>query len=241
MNDNYNKISAVVMWLGTNTILKMNVSLFKSSKNSMIPAHTEYEYFSEVHHQNMTSIRLNYDYYLSIENTKVDKDRAYKGFFGIRYPELYLLNFLLSKVCRWFIDTEYNGLYFIKDNTLNVNPTMNVREELATDQCTLIVEPIVMATDTIQKPGVRFIYTKYNNYVDIDSSILFGFTEFLKRCDLFTMSIMLLSYTRNTPLGINKISMNPVQSQVIHKIIDTKGRGIAGRQIGAKKSDIDQL
>ena len=232
------------MQLGNNGCIKINVVMYKKRFNSIEHMYKEYEYYSDDHHQNMVSMSLHYDYFLSVENMFEDKALRSKGFLLMRYPELYIFKTLIDNSIIWFLEERFNDLFFIKDGILQVNKAIRRTCQVAINAMTTVTtEPIVVDTYNKGKmTGIRLTFTSNGHYIDIDIDSLFGLKLFLDRCDLFAMAQNLVNFVNAPKFGTNRVNMNPVQSQVSNvKTINNHGRGLSGRQIGDNKSNIEQL
>ena len=232
------------MQLGSNGCIKINVVMYKKRFNSIEHMYKEYEYYSDDHHQNMVSMSLHYDYFLSVENMFEDKALRSKGFLLMRYPELYIFKTLIDNSIIWFLEERFNDLFFIKDGILQVNKAIRRTCQVAINAMTTVTtEPIVVDTYNKGKmTGIRLTFTSNGHYIDIDIDSLFGLKLFLDRCDLFAMAQNLVNFVNAPKFGTNRVNMNPVQSQVSNvKTINNHGRGLSGRQIGDNKSNIEQL
>ena len=243
MEDNLNKVSSVIMKLGFNGILKINVVLYRKAFNKLESMYKEYEYYAEDHHRSMVSVQLNYDYFLSIENQYEDKEIGGKVFLSMRYGELYIFKTLIDTSIAWFTEERFNNLYFIKDGKLQINRSISTVYNVAINQSTTIsTEPIVI-NDTYKgiTTGIRLVFTSAGHSIDIDTDTLFGFKMFLDTCNPYIMAQNLVNFVSRPTPGTNRINMNPTQSQVNPRIINNFGKGISGRQIGNNKGDISQL
>lgn len=231
------------MRLGLNGVLKINVVMYRKAFNKLEHMYKEYEYYSDEHHQNMLSMQLNYDYFLSIENQYEDKEVGGKGFLSMRYAELYIFKTLIDTSIAWFIEERFNNLFYIKDGKLQINKSIATTYNVAINTSTTISTEPVVINDNYKgtTTGIRLVFTSASHSIDIDTDTLFGFKMFLDNCDMYIMAQNLVNFVNRPKPGTNRMNMNPVQSQVNNKIINNWGKGISGRQIGSNKGDISQL
>ena len=205
----YGKLVDDVYKIGTNTILRMNVILYKTS-----PDGTRYLYHKEVGYKdnNMSSMKIkrSFDYYLSIENFVSDSD-GYKEFIQIRVENIPMIRNVLQQVYGWFTNKKYENLYAINDKHELIMP-MKVRaivlDGLPMGRFISFI-PIIINYNTEydkeiqQSRGVRIFLNSHDRFVDISLNRFLGFYQSIMDINLYNAAQNMLSYFGRPEFGFN--------------------------------------
>lgn len=205
---NYNRLSDDVYLIGNNAILKMNVSLYTSSKDNRYNYHHEYMYKDPKTGEMLISLKRSFDYYLSIENI-----RAPKEFIRIGMPDIMMLISGLKKAVRWFSDKEYEGLFaYDKDNTIVLGKRIPPIEIYPLPmQKYIVLEPIIITmNNNEQQTGVRMYLNSTSNFVDVSVYRFMGFVQVLSSFNLYIAAQNLLNYLGRPEYGANLVNLENI-------------------------------
>jgi hypothetical protein len=225
----YSKISDDIMFLGNNTILKMNVVFnYNTESFGKVSYHREYEYMDQKG-DTQVSMKRTFDYYISIENTK-NINRYTKEFIRIGMSEIRLVRLTLNNIIRWFNDPEFAGLYRMKGNkyilAMKITPISIPNLPMGKS---LIFEPIVYEMGNGETgPGVRIYLSSTTNVIDLPLNRFMGFAQAMDDVNLFMCAQNMLNYLGRPEFGTNMHSF-------IHP--DDAGGVVSrnNRQIGGNK------
>jgi len=210
INTNYEKIVDDLYYMGSNIIVKFNVSLARKkedgSRNSF---HHEFEYTMNkyISTRNLVTIKRQFEYYLSIENIKaIDGQREYI-YIGVQ--DFMQFQQRIIESTKWFTSSEFENLFAKKDDKIimlgKVEP---IDISFNKGNKSIRVEPIILNYEDKTLTGVRFYLCSLDNYVDIDVDRYMGFVYLISTLNMFQSAQIMLNYIGRPEDGTNRMSFN---------------------------------
>ena len=208
-HNQYDKISDDLCYLGSNAILRMNVTLSRYSENyGRTHYHKEFQYNSKNNNDPLITIRRSFDYFLTIENLK-QTDNGEKQYIKIGVNDILLLRDTLRKAIKWFNDKEFENL-FVRSNGKIImygRPDPIYMSGLQM-QKSLIFEPVVISFNEEYDIGVRIYLSSINNYVDLRLNHFMGFVYLIESINLYESAQILINYLQRPEFGTNLFSFS---------------------------------
>lgn len=243
MNDSYDKISSLIMYLGVNLVLKLNVNLNRvSPQGDIFNYHSEYEYQSGSQKRTVTSVKLSFSYYLSIENSYEEVVNSKKGFLKFSYPEFPQIIDMLNHGLIWFTD-EFKDLFIYDKTGLYLNSCyydmkdLKYETSIGMTQCS--INPRVYQINSQYYKGLDFFFENYHGILSIDG--LIGLNQYLQHCDLYTAAQGLVNYLASPMVGVNKVVINKVIPTIVREPgVNQIALGTTRRMIG-KHNELDEI
>jgi hypothetical protein len=254
----YDKIYDIVMHLGMNCVLKFNVSLSSQGKdNNRQFAYSEYEYHSNKYGCNLVTVKIDADYYLSIENV-VAMNGYQKAFIRIGLVEIVKLKSALEVCYEWFHDSSYSGLFIKSNGRLMLGHVANpfIIDNLPMGKY-LKFEPCVVERINTGDlfPGISIELGEPGNTVELDINLFHAFREVISNFNMYLAYSMMMSslVSRADFTAINRYDVNSGfrnfnsenrQIPSPPKINNTTGQsGVNGRKLMTinKSKSIDDL
>ena len=240
-DERYDKISDDLYIIGSNVVLRFNVSLSKNNDNIRNYFHKEYEYTSKYSNANtLITIRRSFDFFLSIENFKKDDITGIKEYIRIGIQEIMLLRYKLREVLRWFTDKEFENLFGKKGRKLLI---LGRVEKICIDRLSmdkyLEFEPVVCDFETESVPGVRIYLSSENNYADMSVDRFMGLYYLLESINMYESAQLMLNYLGRPENGTNLVSFS---GQEYERSSGTEGISAKeGRRIPVKNRGLGDL
>lgn len=208
--ESYSKLIDDIYIIGTNTVLRLNVALFRTDANGH-----RYLYHKELGFKDDTnklsySIKRSFDYYLTIENFVSDKD-GNKVYIQIRLQNIPSLRLAMEEVYKWYTSSKYKSLYALNENNELIMPrkvSPILIDDLPMGSFISFV-PIVLnynndyGKSMQQSRGVRIFLNSDTKFIDISINKFFGFYQAIKDINLFQSAQNLLNYFGRPPYGTN--------------------------------------
>lgn len=205
----YDKISDDLYFLGKNVVLKFNVNLSRpNQENQRNHYHKEYQYNSKyIDTSSVITIRRSFDFYLSIENLTRD-DFGNKEYIRIGVPEIMSLRYYIEAVTRWFTDSKYESLYAKKNGRLiMLGRVENIRiSNLPLDRYLEFEAMVCETPDGDMYPGVRIYLSSKTNYADMSIDRLMGFYYLISTINMYESAQLMLNYLQRPEYGTNMVS-----------------------------------
>jgi hypothetical protein len=228
--ENYNKVEDIVYYLGTNAVLKMNLSLYQNSeKYGRKSYHQEIQYYNEKMGEKVVNIKRSFDYYASIENLKpVDHMKEY---IIIRQQDIFLLRKVVNSVFELF-NNEFDNLFGKRNGVVTLRNKIKPIEfsGLSLGKY-LVFAPDIMENINGERSGcIRMNLSSPNNFVLMSLSKFSGFLECINNMDMFSYAQEMLSYFGRPKYGTNLYDFTASQD------IDDETVARKGRKIQAKSS-----
>jgi len=196
----YEKLSDDLMFIGSNTILRLNVILAKPDTRDQTRRHFHKEYAyntSKYTDKNMViTMRRSFDYYLSID--KLDA-REYSTM--IRIQDIMLVRIKIHEALNWFT----LNIFGMKNNQLYIfkHPEPAIISGLVENK-SIIFEPVVITwEDGSQEQGVRMTLTDSNIYIDLPIAKFYGFAYIMDSINMFESAQLLVNYLGRPDFGTN--------------------------------------
>lgn len=209
--DSYEKLVDDVYYIGSNIILRMNVSLAKKLDDGRrYFYHSEFMYNTNkyIDTNKIITMRRSFDYYLTIENIK-EPFEGEKQSIMIRPQDMLHIRRKLHMTYRWFTDDEFKELYaYSKDKLVMLGKVNPIVIEGFPLNKKIIIEPIVIDYDNITYEGVRFYLNDLSNYADITSDKLAGLIYLMDCINMYESAQLLLNYHGRPPYGDYMIQFN---------------------------------
>jgi hypothetical protein len=234
------------MQLGGGLTLNINVKLFRQLKDELVNYHREYSYYNETHHSDVSSIKLNFNYYLSLENI-YDSNI----FLMITWTGLVSMCNALDTAFEWWLNNDNKDYKTFQNNYQYID-----REALAAHKVSYFTiqigkyeytfEPILITYPNGDKiSGIRITLPLKSDFIiDLTYDTAMMLKVFLSRCDMYALAQGLINYINRPAPGTNEFKMNPVeQSQISHTYISRNNGidGIRGRTIGKDRNEFKEL
>ena len=243
MNDSYDKVSSLVMYLGVNLVLKLNVNLNRiSNQGEIFNYHSEYEYQNPAQNRMVSSVKLAFSYYLSIENSYENYPNQKKGFLKFSYPEYPQMIDLINQGIRFFTD-DYKDLYIYDKTGLYMNTayydtnSLKYETSIGLAHCSINPRLYKLGSETLR--GLDFFFDNNHGIFSIDG--LIGLNQFLSHCDLYTAAQSLVNYLSSPMVGVNKVTITKVLPTIVREPgVNQTATGIAKRMIG-KHNELDEI
>lgn len=208
--DKIDKISDDVYNLGSNVVLRFNVTLSRRPPNQGRQSfHKEFEYINKEQERSVT-IRRSFDFFLSLENIVKDSNGE-KLFVRIGAQEFFLFKNALETAASWFSDSKYERLY-AKDSRGKFRlqepiPNIVIRD-LPMQRSLRLIPTIVEKSISEQYTGVRIYYS--NNamgYVDMDLSKFMGLVYIVSTFNMYQNALSLVNYLGRPELGTHRFNL----------------------------------
>lgn len=203
-HDDYEKLTDNIYFLGSNTVLRLNVTLAnKREDGTRYSFHQEYEYTTSkyMNKNRVVTLRRSFDYYLSIENLKSTPYNE-KEFIMILVQDMYHFIEKIKEASKWFIDSSYSTLFATNKGKLTVLDRVPPIEIFINNKC-IRLEPVVIdyADNTIE--GVRMFLNSNSNFIDIPVGRFMGLLYLVERINLFESAQLLVNYLGRPDYGTN--------------------------------------
>lgn len=227
--ENYNKIEDVMMFLGKNAVLKMNLNLFHSTeKNGRISYHSEVRYYNEKIQDRVVNIKRSFDYFMSIENIRPMNGE--KQYIMIRQEDIFLLRRVLVKVYDYFYDN-FDKLFVKRKNIVSVDPNFKPIEYNGLPMGKyLIFTPDVTENINGEKVGcIKLNLSSPNSFVCMSLNKLSGFVESISNADMFLYAQNMSNYMGNPGYGTNLFDMSSTQ-EIKDAAIGPSGRKLSSAE-----------
>lgn len=239
----YDKISDDVFILGSNVILRFNVSLSKTtSEGKRYHFYKEYEYPSKAHHQDtVITVKRSYDYYLSIENVQKNKSGDDKIFIRIGTQDYCKFKSQVDTAVSWFMDKKFKNLYVKSRGKLSLTSPIPecVIGGYPQNKFLRFIPAIIDRGEGKDKmeQGVEIDLSDYDNYILINVDRLMSLQFFLSTFNMYMAGQMLVNYL-GIPYGLNRYTIGGTNNSKVLKIEnDSKSiESVNGRTIGKKKN-----
>ncbi len=202
----YEKVSDDIYWMG-NIVLRFNVVLATTNKNGQRnPLHQEYMYESKKYkdQNKLVTVRRNYDYFFSIENSS-GYINGMKEFIPIRVQDFPLFRDGIKQAGAWLNDS---NIYRYKDNNIvkvgNVDPIIMNFSSL---NKTVELEPIVMRSNlNLNTAGIRITIGKdRENFADLTVDYFMGLMYIIENFNMTMAAMTILNYIGNETNRVSSI------------------------------------
>ncbi len=210
INTNYEKITDDLYYMGSNIVVKFNVSLARKREDgSRNIFHHEFEYAMNKYSnpKNLVTIKRQFEYYLSIENVKAINNQKEYIYIGVQ--DFIQFKQKIIESTKWFTNAQFENLFAKKDNKIimlgKVEP---IDISFNRGNKSIRVEPIILNYEDKTLTGVRFYLCSLDNYVDIDVDRYMGFVYLISSLNMFQSAQIMLNYIGRPEDGTNRMSFN---------------------------------
>ena len=158
-------------------------------------------------------MRLQYDYYLSIEN--FSRTEYYeKEFIKIGIMEMPIFINALARASLWFLSQEFDGLFYQTKSGLKLKNIYDpvIIMDLPMDKVIRFEPRVVLGYENTEFQGVRMYINNDLNYTDMILKKFMGFKYFMETANLFMMGQSLVNYLSRPNFGTNSKSMQAMTS-----------------------------
>ena len=205
-NDDYEKLTDNVYFLGNNVVLRLNVVLAsKKEDGSRYSYHQEYEYTTNkyIDKNRVITMRRSFDYYLSIENLKSTPYNE-KEYIMIRIQDMYHFIEKINEASKWFIDKKFKNIFGMDKTTnkLIIFDRVNPIDIYVTGK-KLILVPVVIDYGDNTISGVRMFLNSDTNFIDITIDKFMGLVYLINNIRLFESAQLLVNYLGRPDYGTN--------------------------------------
>lgn len=236
--DNYEKISDDIMFIGYNTVMRMNVSLsYKNEYGERESFHKEYRYRSSKYINTNTgiTIRRRFDYYISIENVR-QSESGEKAYIRLGLKDIPYFRQSLHEATEWFLSPKYKDLFIIKNNQIKINRILKPLDvgTLPMDNFMKILPVAINDTELgkYRGPGARILLSSETNFVDLTPDMVIGLVEFFNTFNMFQSAQIMLTYIQRPAYGSNIYSFNGDEDNIeeLDQRVNSKSK-VINRQI----------
>ena len=207
IND-YRKITDLVFVFTKEWNLSFTVELIKYDEKGKHSFHNEYGYNTKNGHE--ISIKRQYNYYLSIDNTKKDNN-GYKVSQRIYQNDMYFLLYKLNIVEKWFIDPNQE-VFASKNNHIIIPKKQQFFERVNLLFGYLEFEPAILKFSGEEIIGVR-IYVNSDIlcfHMSIDRFLSFLYC--IRSFNMFQSAQMMINYIYSSRCGM--MNYNDINNMV---------------------------
>lgn len=236
-----NSISSVLHHFSDNYIVKIRVNCYHH-KDSLF--YTEVAFHSDDRGVDTVNIALNYKYYMTLESLRADETTGLSVRIVLDYMDLYQLVYICGKAVKLF---GQHQLWKTIEDDLRVGfAADDYTDEVRLKNGHIVVTPsIYNHRNGNQERGMQIdLYDVDHNYMGhtvttFDQTL--GNLEFFNRVNPTIMAQLLVNFMQTPTPGTNRRQFLPQPTQVPKEYTKGTGAGIAGRQIGNRRNDIDSL
>ena len=227
------RISDIITHIGKNYVIRINVSLSKSSNDNKYLFYTEYEY--NINGYRGVSIKRGFDYYISIESiTKLTNGD--KVFIRIGLAEYYIFIKAIEEVISWFTDKKWARAFVKKDGRIIMTSDRpNPKSIRGLPMNKSITFDLIVVEGYTSQPGVRIVFDE-NHYTDVSADTIFSIYSAFYNFNMF-MSAQTMVASLGIPLGTNRVDLSDIAKSNLlpsHPESVPKASSIEGRTIGGK-------
>lgn len=243
------RFSDEMIKVSRNLVIKMNISLARSAKDSRYFFYREYEYM--IGRVKRVSIKRVFDYFLSIEET-VKGENGNKAYVRINQSDYYPFWNMINTAKEWFTAHKFRGLYGKKGDAMSImaSPVPSFELPGLPMKTTLRIWPTVINNGYSLKQGISLEIDngEYISKHDIPIEGVFAlWTMFPPQYSLYHEANTMLA-SLDIPLGTNRVNMNdksdsdtlPSYSEELEYVQNSNGL-IKGRTIGGTKPTLEDL
>lgn len=244
--DNTDKMSDIVYIIGNNAVLKFNTGFAKVVGGKRNFYYNEFEYPVEglENIKSLTTIRRNFDYYLSIENIVKPTNGSEKAFIRIGPSEYFLIKNNLEKIIEWFNSPKYSNLFATYNGKLIITtPTPECKiKRLPMGKYIEFVPYIIDRgiANVDKEPGVRMYLSSPDNYCDMNLDRIMGLYYSVMSFNMYLSASNMLNYVGRPEPGTNKVVL--ATGRTFKEVPEEKSNSIEGRFIkGSNSNNIEDL
>ena len=203
--DDINKISTNIMWLSSNTILRVTANLWSVSKKyGRSSYHRETRFYYDKAGKQVVNINLDIDVFATIEQLKPN-ERSEKCYIRLNTTDLYYFRNAIESMFQ-ILNSDYNSIFGMKNGHARVQKKMTPIEV----KCSCLNSYLVIQPDIIEnhngdehssKGGIRINLSSPTNYVLLDMNGLITLKETLAHLSLPMYGQALINYLGAPKLG----------------------------------------
>lgn len=202
IDQDYEKISDLCMWLSNEYVLKFNVELNKrNTKYGKQNYYKEFGYIAD--NEFRVNIARDFNYYLSIESIKRAIDGS-KLQLRIGINDIYFFKHKLQEVVAWFTSREYKSLFVKKDGRIIIPVRV---EPIIVDimfNNYIEFEPAIITLDNQEQIiGVRIYLNSDAISFFMNVNTLLSFAYFIDTFNMYQSAQLLLNYLGRPENGTN--------------------------------------
>jgi len=243
--ENYNKMEDIIMFLGKNACLKMNINLFhKSERIGRISYHSEVRYFNEKIGSSVINLKRSFDFFMSIENLKPINGE--KQYIMIRQEDIYLLRKVLLQVYDYF-NNSFDKIFVKHGNRVSVAPEFAKPVEyngLPLGKYLIFTPDIIDSMDGTKHGCIRMNLSSPTSFVYMSLNKLSGLVETINNADMYLYAQNMSTYFGKPENGTNLFDMSAKQDAG-SRIEATPGRMLKkkddGKNISYFQSKMNKL
>lgn len=226
-HNQYNKLVDEICYIGNNAILKMNVTLNRTSENyGRQSYHKEFEYKDQKSGEFVINMKRSFDYFLSIENLKpVDNIKEY---IIIGVGEVMLVRSALNAATKWFNSKEFDGLYYKKQGKLYTKKVAPIEINELPGGKYIILEPTIVEYGAEQSPGIKIYLSSSANYSLMNVHRFMAVVQSFNDINMYMAAQMMLAYFGRPDYGTNLTSFGKDEDAL-------DNGGISGRVVPAAR------
>ena len=203
--DDINKISTNVMWLSSNTILRVTANLWSiSKKRGRSSYHRETRFYYDKAGKQVVNINLDIDVFATIEQLKPN-ERSEKCYIRLNTTDLYYFRNAIESMFQ-ILNNDYNSIFGMKHGHARIQKKMTPIEV----KCSYLNSYLVIQPDIIEnrngdehssKGGIRINLSSPTNYVLLDMNGVITLKETLAHLSLPLYGQALINYLGAPKLG----------------------------------------
>ena len=202
----YNKMQDVLMFLGSNAVLKMNVLLYHVNRKRNNGAERQYFYretqYLDQYGNLARGIQRTYNAFLSLENLKPGGD-GIKHFITIRISEIELMRIMLIPKLEGYI-MNMNSIYEIRENKLYINDGVVKPIQIELGEQTMWFKPSIKKRyDGNLEPAIDMFLNNIKNVNTLTYNEIYGLINIIRTFDIYAYAANMLAYMGRAPMGLN--------------------------------------
>ena len=203
----YNKMQDVLMFLGSNAVLKMNVLLYHINRRRYNGQPERQYFYRETQYLDQygnlgRGIQRTYNAFISLENLKPGGD-GIKQYIMIRTSEIELMRIMLIPKLESYI-LNMSSIYETREGKLYVNEGIVKTIQIELGEQTIWFKPSVRKRyDGTVEPAVDMFLNNISNVNTLGYTEIYSLLNIIRTFDIFAYAANMLAYIGRAPMGLN--------------------------------------
>lgn len=203
--DDVNKISTNIMWLSSNTILRVTANLWNiSKKRGRSSYHRETRFYYDKAGKQVVNINLDIDVFVTIEQLKPN-ERSEKCYIRLNTTDIFYFKNAVESMFQ-VLNNDYKSIFGMKNGRARIQKKMTPIEiKCSSFNSYLVIQPDIIENrngdERSSKGGIRINLSSPTNYVLLDMNGVITLKETLAHLSLPQYGQMLINYLGAPKLG----------------------------------------
>ena len=202
----YSKLQDVVMFLGNNAVIKMNVMLYHTNRRGVNGNERQYFYretqYLDTNGNLCRGVQRTFNSFLTLENLKPGVDGIKQCIF-IRAGELELMRIMLLPRLENYI-AKMGEIYEMRENKLYINESVVNPIQIDIGNQTIWFKPgIFKKYDGSLIPAVNMYLNSLTNYVTLTYNEIYTLMYHIRTFDIYTAATNMIAFYGRPPMGLN--------------------------------------